>query len=50
MGHNVNSAALVSMNPRNGEILALVGSPDYFDTDINGAINMAISPRQPGSH
>lgn len=49
LGHNVNSAALVSMNPRNGEILALVGSPDYFDTDINGAINMAISPRQPGS-
>ncbi len=49
LGHNVNSAALVSLNPANGEILALVGSPDYFNTAINGAINMAISPRQPGS-
>ncbi len=49
LGHNVNSAALVSLDPSNGEILALVGSPDYFNTSINGAINMAISPRQPGS-
>jgi len=49
LGHNVNSAALVALNPSNGEIMALVGSPDYFDTEINGAINMAISPRQPGS-
>lgn len=49
LGHNVNNAALVSLNPSSGEILALVGSPDYFDTAIDGAINMAISPRQPGS-
>jgi penicillin-binding protein 1C len=49
LGHNVNNAALVALNPNSGEILALVGSPDYFDTTNNGAINMAISPRQPGS-
>jgi 1A family penicillin-binding protein len=49
IGHNVNSAALVAMDPQNGEILALVGSPDYFDAEHGGAINMARSPRQPGS-
>ncbi len=49
MGHNVNNAALVALDPLSGEILALVGSPDYFDAHEGGAINMAISPRQPGS-
>ncbi len=48
-GHNVNNAALVALDPQNGEILALVGSPDYFDPQNGGAINMAISARQPGS-
>jgi len=49
MGHNLNSAALVALDPYSGEILALVGSPDYFDSDNGGAINMANTPRQPGS-
>ncbi len=49
LGHNVHDGALVALDPKNGEILALVGSPDYFDNRIAGAINMAISPRQPGS-
>lgn len=48
-GHNVNNAALAALNPNNGEILALVGSPDYFDAAHAGAINMALAPRQPGS-
>jgi penicillin-binding protein 1C len=48
-GQNVNNAALVALDPHTGEILALVGSADYFDTSIAGAVNMAISPRQPGS-
>ena len=47
--HHVNNAALVVLDPRTGEILALVGSADYFNTSIDGAVNMAISPRQPGS-
>jgi penicillin-binding protein 1C len=46
---NVNNAALVALDPHTGEILALVGSADYFDTSIAGAVNMATSPRQPGS-
>ncbi|GAB4474681.1 MAG: PBP1A family penicillin-binding protein [Anaerolineae bacterium] len=46
---NVHNAALVAMNPHTGEVLAMLGSPDYFDASISGAINMALSPRQPGS-
>lgn len=49
LGHNVNSAALVALDPQNGDILSLVGSPDFFDKNIAGAINMALAPRQPGS-
>lgn len=49
LGHNVDNAALVAIDPYNGEILSLVGSPDYFDAESSGAVNMAISPRQPGS-
>ncbi|HKZ54641.1 MAG TPA: transglycosylase domain-containing protein [Anaerolineales bacterium] len=49
LGHNVNSAALVALDPHDGQILALVGSPDYFDAAHGGAINMALAPRQPGS-
>jgi penicillin-binding protein 1C len=46
---NVNNAALVALGPRTGEILAMIGSADYFDETIDGAINMALAPRQPGS-
>ena len=49
LGHNVNNAALVALDPHDGAILALVGSPDYFDGAHAGAINMALAPRQPGS-
>jgi len=49
LDHNVNNAALVALDPRQGQILALVGSADYFDTAISGAVNMATSVRQPGS-
>ena len=48
-GHNVNNAAVVALDPHTGEIQALVGSADYFDASIFGAVDMATSPRQPGS-
>lgn len=44
-----NNAAVVAMNPDTGEVLVLVGNPDYFDANISGAVNLAVSPRQPGS-
>ena len=39
----------MALDPHTGDILALVGSADYFDASIFGAVNMATSPRQPGS-
>ncbi|MBU0704665.1 MAG: PBP1A family penicillin-binding protein [Chloroflexi bacterium] len=46
---NVNNAAVVVMDPRTGELLAMVGSPDYFDPQIDGAVNGTVTLRQPGS-
>jgi len=47
--HDVSNAALVALDPTTGQILAMVGSTNYFDEDIDGAVNMALAPRQPGS-
>ena len=43
--------AMVATDPHNGQILVMVGSRDYFDTEIPGAYNVAtMAPgRQPGS-
>ena len=46
--HITNGAALVT-NPQTGEILAMVGSKDYFDETIDGNVNVTLRPRQPGS-
>jgi membrane peptidoglycan carboxypeptidase len=47
---NVQNAALVAMEPATGKILAMVGSPDFYNDSISGQVNMATSPtRQPGS-
>ncbi|RJQ27521.1 penicillin-binding protein, partial [Candidatus Parcubacteria bacterium] len=43
-----NGAALVT-NPQNGDILAMVGSKDYFDKKNDGNVNVTTSLRQPGS-
>jgi 1A family penicillin-binding protein len=48
-GKNVNNAAVVAIDPRSGEVLVMLGSPDYFDKQIDGAVNAAIALRQPGS-
>jgi 1A family penicillin-binding protein len=47
--YNVHNAALVVIDPTTGEILAMVGSADYFDASIDGAVNVALAQRQPGS-
>jgi len=46
---NVHNAALVALDPNTGEILTMLGSPDYFDPEIDGAVNCSLAPRQPGS-
>ncbi|MDE2026559.1 MAG: transglycosylase domain-containing protein, partial [Patescibacteria group bacterium] len=46
--HVTNGASLVT-NPATGEILAMVGSKDYFDSSIDGNVNVTLAHRQPGS-
>ena len=46
---NVMDGALVAIQPSTGEILAMVGSADFYNEEISGQVNMAVSPRQPGS-
>ena len=47
--NGVNNGAMLVMDPHTGEVLAMVGSADYFNTAIGGQVNYAVSPRQPGS-
>ncbi len=47
--YNAHDGALVAMDPRTGEILAYVGSRDYFDDSIQGANDMAQALNSPGS-
>ncbi len=47
--YNANNAALVSLDPKNGQVLAMVGSRDFFNEEISGQVNVVTSPRQPGS-
>lgn len=46
---NVRNAALVALDPHTGEVLVMLGSPDYFDAQIDGAVNATVAIRQPGS-
>ncbi|MBP9670349.1 transglycosylase domain-containing protein, partial [Candidatus Woesebacteria bacterium] len=46
--HVQNGAGLV-INPQTGEILAMVGSRNFFDTDHDGQVNITLQERQPGS-
>ncbi|MBU4099645.1 PBP1A family penicillin-binding protein, partial [Patescibacteria group bacterium] len=49
-GYNVNNGSAVVADPKTGEILAMVGSKDYFNVDIDGNFNVATSNnRNPGS-
>ena len=46
---NVSNGAALVTNPKTGEILAMVGSKDYFNQTIDGNVNVTLRPRQPGS-
>jgi penicillin-binding protein 1A len=41
-----SNAALVSIDPKTGQVLAMVGSRDYFDKTIDGQVNVALKPRR----
>ena len=47
--HRVSNGAALITKPNTGEILAMIGSKDYFDSEIDGQVNIALSQRQPGS-
>lgn len=47
--YKISNAAAVVTQPTTGEILAMVGSVDYFDTDNKGYVNATTALRQPGS-
>lgn len=46
--NNASNASAVILDPKTGQILAMVGSYDWHDPEF-GTINMAVAPRQPGS-
>ncbi len=50
--NNINNGAMVVMDPNNGQVLAMVGSVDYWnieDPRVDGNVNIALSQRQMGS-
>ena len=47
--YGANSAALVSLDNKTGQILSMVGGPDYFSDDVGANVNVITSRRQPGS-
>jgi len=46
---NATNAGVVAIEPKSGQILAMVGSRGYFDESIDGKVNVTTSHRQPGS-
>lgn len=49
IARGASNAALVAVDPKNGDILTMVGSKDYFNQSIDGQVNIVTSQRQPGS-
>ncbi len=47
--NEAENAALLSLDPKTGQVLAMVGSIDYFSNEIDGQVNITTSERQPGS-
>lgn len=46
---NASNEGMVAIDPTSGQILAMVGSRDYFNSAIQGAVNVTLANRQPGS-
>lgn len=47
--YGFSNGSMVAIDPKTGDILAMVGSRDYYDTAIDGKVNVAVETRQPGS-
>lgn len=46
---NASNAGVVAIDPKTGQVLAMVGSRGYFDEGIDGNVNVTLAKRQPGS-
>ncbi len=47
--YNAENGSIVATDPKNGDVLTMVGSRDFFDKEIDGNYNIALAERQPGS-
>lgn len=47
--YNFNDVGLVSVDPKTGQVLAMVGSPDYWNDEADGQVNVTLRKLQPGS-
>jgi len=48
-GARAENAAVLALDVESGAIRVMVGSPDYFDDSVDGAVNGVLALRQPGS-
>jgi penicillin-binding protein 1C len=46
---HVTNAALIALDAHTGEILAMAGSANFYNAEIQGQVNMVTAERQPGS-
>jgi penicillin-binding protein 1C len=46
---NASNEGMLAIDPKTGQVLAMVGSRDYFNNDIDGQVNVTLANRQPGS-
>ncbi|MBI3671407.1 penicillin-binding protein [Candidatus Azambacteria bacterium] len=47
--NGASNTAIVAIDPKTGQVLAMVGSKDYFDIKNEGNFNVTTAKRQPGS-
>src|SRR3989344_6650868 len=47
--YKASNASLTAVDVKNGDVLVMVGSRNYFDQNIDGNFNVALAKRQPGS-
>lgn len=48
-GYGWNNTALIHLDSKNGDVLAYIGSADYYNEAIDGNVDVVQRPRQPGS-
>ncbi|HMM28833.1 MAG TPA: transglycosylase domain-containing protein [Aggregatilineaceae bacterium] len=48
-GARVNNASVVVIRPADGAVMAMVGSADYYNDEIDGQVNVAFTAQQAGS-